>query len=177
MVVITFINIILACSLPFTFADSPLPPEPPKHPLTKTTDDGAYTVTISWEPSDPIEAYPHYNVTTTFLISIFDSNGIIPTNIDYSVSIKDIDSTSIKEWNSADTDQNGYSKPLDVQFRERGISHVIVCIPSESSSIRNSCADFAIIVVPEFPATAAILVLAATISLATVFRLKPIFKA
>ena len=141
------------------------------------TSNGGYTVTIDWQPRGPIEPYPHYNVTTTFFISIADRNGVIPTNKDYLVTVKDSDSTIIKEFNSAVTDEKGYSAPLDVQFREQGFGHVIVCIPADSSINPNSCADFAIVVVPEFPATQAILVMAATISMSVFLMRKIHFKA
>src|SRR5437867_1675324 len=141
-------------------------PAIPKPPLTmKTSNGGYYTVSIDWQPRDPIEAYPHYNVTTSFVIKIADQNGTGLANTPYSVIIESV---------TERTDDQGVGRPVDVQFKQNGTAHVTVCLPNPSGAINSDrCADFGILVVPEFPAIPIAVLTISITSMIVIARFKP----
>ena len=149
-------------------------PPIPKPPLTMKTSNGGYTVTIDWQPRDPIEPYPHYNVTTSFVIKIADQNGTGLANTPYSVIIKDSDLKVIIESVTERTDDKGVGRPVDVQFKQNGIAHFTVCLPNPSGAINSDrCANFGILVVPEFPAIPIAVLTISITSIIVISRFKP----
>ena len=127
--------------------------EVPKPPLTMRLDNGGNTATITWQPRDQIEAYPHYNVPTIFFINFTDGNGAPLANTKYSVIVKDTDLTVIKELKNGTTDDLGRAAPLSAQFQQRGVGYITTCIFVDNASKLDTCGDFGIMIVPEFPAT------------------------
>lgn len=154
MAAIAFLIVILGSNLQIAFANSYMP----KPPLARLTDDRRYSITINWEP-DPVKSYPYYNDTTTFSIEIADRFGEPAANKTYSFTIKSSNSTIIKEFRNETTDDKGHSRPFNIDFLQSEPIIVTVCVPA-----RLSCADFNIVVTPEFPATHAILLMVGTIA-------------
>jgi hypothetical protein len=113
---------------------------------------------ITWQSRDQIEAYPHYNVTTTFFITFADGNGTPLTNAKYSVIIKDTNLTVVKELNNGTTDDLGRAALLSAQFRQSRIGHITTCVSVDNASKPDTCGDFDAIIVPGFHASLILLV-------------------
>jgi hypothetical protein len=140
----------------------------PLPPLKRTTGRGTYNVDISWTP-ERIE--PGKEVG--FVVGFTDSNSQQLTNVSYDITIKDSSGQVIKEF-KRQVAQEGVGT-VSTTFDNGGPMTVTVKINSVSGQTTGEFieqADFNIVVVPEFPATAAIIAGAVIgfVVLATRFR-------
>lgn len=137
----------------------------PTPPMTKKTPRGTYTVGIDWTPAS-IE--PNSNVI--FTVTLGDNTGFALDNANYDFVVKNANGSIIQEFKNQDADPVIGSGTHEVQFGDAGRITVTVTVNSVSGQTTGQfteSADFNVVVVPEFPVSAAI-VAAAVIGLVVV---------
>lgn len=144
-------------------------PEPPTSsevvptpPLSKTTGTGAYQIAIDWEPAT-IEP----GQTVRFSISLADNTGFPLERANYDFTVKDSEGNVIQEFPSQNADAESGTGTHEVQLDSAGpvtVTVIINSISGQGTGQFTEKADFNVVVVPEFPVSAAI-VAAAVIGL------------
>jgi hypothetical protein len=139
-------------------------PEPPLSeenipfpPLTEQTPRGDYTITLDWEPADP-NGIPQGPVL--FTVSLGDSDGFPLARANYDFVVRN--STGIvAEFINQNADVDLGTATHEVQFDGSGGMTATVTVNSvsgQTSGQFTESADFRLVVVPEFPVGAAIVV-------------------
>ncbi len=137
----------------------------PTPPLSRNTPRGTYTIGIDWAP-ESIE--PNSNVIFTVMLT--DNTGFPLENANYDFAVKNANGIIIQEFNNQDADAEFGTGTHEVQFGDAGPITVTVTVNSVSGQTPGQfteSADFNVVVVPEFPISAAI-VAAAVIGLVVV---------
>jgi hypothetical protein len=132
-------------------------------PLERTTNDGSHLI-LTW---DPVDIQP--NSTVNFGLELRDANNAPLQNVAYDFTVKDANGQIIQEFNDQLT-QSG-TATHQVTFNSTGPKTVTVTINSVGSRAAGQIiqtTDFGIVVVPEFPISAAAIVSAALIGLVVV---------
>lgn len=137
----------------------------PTPPLSRTTDTGTYEIQIDWEPA---EIQP--GQTTLFTVSLKDNAGSPLGRANYDFTVENSDGTVVQELTNQNADPETGTGTHEVQLDAAGPMTVTVTINSVSGQTTGQfteSADFNVVVVPEFPVSAAI-VAAAVISLVVI---------
>jgi hypothetical protein len=132
-------------------------------PLERTTNDGSHLI-LTW---DPVDIQP--NSTVNFGLELRDANNAPLQNAAYDFTVKDANGQIIQEFNDQLT-QSGTASH-QVTFNSTGPKTVSVTISSVGSRPTGQIiqtTDFGIVVVPEFPLSAAAIVTGALIGLVVV---------
>jgi len=120
-------------------------------PLERTTNDGSHLI-LTW---DPVDIQP--NSTVDFTLEIRDPNNAPLQNVAYDFLVKDASGQILQEFNDQ-LAQSG-TATHQVTFNSTGPKTVTVTINSVSGRTTGTIiqtSDFGIVVVPEFPISAAI---------------------
>jgi hypothetical protein len=136
----------------------------PTPPLSKMTGRGTYEIQVDWEPAT-IEP----GSTVRFTVSLKDDTGFPLGRANYDFTIKGSDGTVIQEFKNQNADAELGTGTHEVQLDSAGPTTVTVKINSVSgqdTGLFTESADFNVVVVPEFPVSAAIV--AAVIALVVV---------
>lgn len=161
----TYVDIV-AANQPILFAftlidvgtGQPTPPEEnieaPQPPLERATGRGTYNIAIDWEPTtiDP-------NSTTTFAIGFTDNANRPIVRVSYDFTVTDAAGNVVYEKKNSFTGDSA-SGVETVQFGDGGPVSVRVKINSASGQTTDPFieeATFDLVVVPEFPVSAAII--------------------
>jgi hypothetical protein len=134
--------------------------EASKSPIERQTTSGNYWVKLEWDS----DIRP--NADTSFGITFTDKTHFPLQDVDYDLTIKDADGKVIEQLKNKKTDVAGIDA-VPVKFNSSGpatISVKINSIEGKSTGQAGESADFGVVVVPEFPVSAAI-VAAAVIAL------------
>jgi len=137
----------------------------PTPPLSKTTGRGDYKITLDWEPSS-IEP----NTPVLFTVSLTDDSGFPLERANYDFVLKNNSGGIIREFKNRNADAEFGTGTHEVQFDSAGGFTATVTINAISGATTGQfteSADFNMVVVPEFPVSAAI-VAAAVIGLVIV---------
>jgi hypothetical protein len=135
--------------------------EAPKSPIERQTTSGNYLIKLEWDS----DIRP--NAETSFGITFTDKTHFPLQDVDYDLTIKDVDGKVIEQLKNKKTDVAGIDA-IPVKFNSSGpatISIKINSIEGKTTGQVIESADFGVVVVPEFPVSAAI-VAAVVISLA-----------
>jgi hypothetical protein len=120
-------------------------------PLERTTNDGSHLI-LTW---DPVDIQP--NSTVNFTLELRDPNNAPLQNVAYDFILKDTDGQVLQEFNDQ-LAQSG-TATHQVTFNSTGPKTITVTINSVGSRAAGQIiqtTDFGIVVVPEFPISAAI---------------------
>jgi hypothetical protein len=147
--------------------EPPIPEEEteiPTPPLQETTGRGTYEVDLSWDPEtiDP-------NSTVEFEVSFFDNNGNALGRVSYDFTVTDANGNAIYDRANSFTGDDEIGTET-VEFGDMGPVTITVTINSVSgvnTGTFTETVDFDLVVVPEFPASVAIIA-AAVIGLVVV---------
>ena len=126
----------------------------PTPPLTRDTPRGTYTIGIDWEPAS-IE--PDSDVI--FTVTLTDDTGFPLERANYDFVVKNANDTVIQEFDNQNADAEFGTGTHEVHFDEAGPITVTVTVNSVSGQTTGQfteSADFNVVVVPEFPISAAI---------------------
>ena len=121
-------------------------------PLERTTTDGSHLI-LTW---DPVDIQP--NSTVNFGLEIRDANNSPLQNVAYDFTVKDADGQTLQEFNDQLAQSGTATHP--VTFNSTGPKTITVTINSVASRAAGQiiqATDFNIVVVPEFPVSAAII--------------------
>jgi hypothetical protein len=132
-------------------------------PLERTTNDGSH-LKLTW---DPVDIQP--NSTVNFGLELRDPNNAPLQNVAYDFTVKDANGQIIQEFNDQLT-QSG-TATHQVTFNSTGPKTVTVTLNSVGSRPTGQIiqtTDFGIVVVPEFPISAAAIISGALIGLVVV---------
>jgi hypothetical protein len=132
-------------------------------PLERTTNDGSHLI-LTW---DPVDIQP--NSTVNFGLELRDARNASLQNVAYDFIVKDANGQIIQEFNDQVT-QSG-TATHQVTFNSTGPKTVTVTLNSVGSRTTGQIiqtTDFGIVVVPEFPISAAAIVSGALIGLVVV---------
>ncbi|MDQ3998897.1 MAG: hypothetical protein M3208_01610, partial [Thermoproteota archaeon] len=132
-------------------------------PLERTTNDGSHLM-LTW---DPVDIQP--NSTVNFGLELRDARNAPLQNVAYDFIVKDVNGQIIQEFNDQLT-QSG-NATHQVTFNSTGPKTVTVTLNSVGSRTAGQIiqtTDFGIVVVPEFPISAAAIVSGALIGLVVV---------
>jgi hypothetical protein len=132
-------------------------------PLERTTNDGSHLI-LTW---DPVDIQP--NSTVNFGLELRDARNAPLQNVAYDFTVKDANGQIIQEFNDQVT-QSG-TATHQVTFNSTGPKTVTVTLNSVGSRPTGQIiqtTDFGIVVVPEFPLSAAAIVTGALIGLVVV---------
>jgi hypothetical protein len=137
----------------------PTPPpskdQNPTSPQKSKTSRGDYLVELSWDPAEI-----RSDSTVTFGITMTETNGFALDNVDYNFVIKDSAGRTIKEMTHQKAEIGIDTK--EVKFNSTGSMTVSVIINSVNGKTVGGAggqvedANFNVVVVPEFPVSAAI---------------------
>ncbi len=145
--------------VPLTEDRVPLPP------LSGRTPRGTYTIGIDWAPAS-IE--PNSNVI--FTVRLADNTGFPLENANYDFVVKNANGSIVQEFKNQDADGVSGIGTHEVHFTDAGPITVTVTVNSVSGQTTGQfteSVDFKVVVIPEFPISAAIMA-AAVIGLALV---------
>ncbi len=137
----------------------------PTPPLSKVTYRGTYTIGIDWEP-----ASMQTGSDVIFSVKLQDANQHPLERANYDFAIKSANGTVVQEFKNQNADSTSGTGTHKVHFYTSGPMTVMVTINSVSGQTTGDFierAEFNIVVVPEFPVSAAI-VAAAVIGLVVV---------
>jgi hypothetical protein len=127
-------------------------------PLERTTNDGSHLI-LTW---DPVNIQP--NSTVNFGLEVLDANNAPLQNVAYDFTVKDANGQTIQEFNDQ-LAQSG-TATHQVTFNSTGPKTVTVTINSVGSRAAGQIiqtTDFGIVVVPEFPLSAATAIVSAAL--------------
>jgi hypothetical protein len=168
--------IFFAFSLLDVGTGQPTPPEEnieaPQPPLQRDTGRGTYNIAISWEPAT-IEP----DSTVTFVVDFTDAAGAPIERVNYDFTVTDSSGGVVYEKRSSNTGE-GSSGLETVQFGDGGQVSVKVKINSASGQTTDPFieeATFNLVVVPEFPVSAAIIAAVAVGSIVAMTRFRGSF--
>jgi hypothetical protein len=157
-----------------TGTGQPKPPksteEIPKPPLEESTGHGAYKVNLSWEPAD---IQPKSN--TTFTVSFTDSTGFQLDRVSYDFTVTDSTGKVIYDKKNSSTGAGTTGVENVAMGNSTGPVNIKVKVGSVSGTQPSSFveqADFNVVVVPEFPVSAAIIAAIAVAVIVTMTRFK-----
>lgn len=151
----------------------PKPPksaeEIPQPPLKQSTQRGTFDVTLGW---NPVQIQPNSN--TTFTVDFSDNNGNKLARVSYDFTVTDKSGKVIYDKKNAFTgsDSTGVH---DVKMGEGGPVNIGVVVHSVSgvtTGVFTEEADFGVVVVPEFPVSAAIIAALAVAFIVAMTRFK-----
>lgn len=131
--------------------------EVPTPPLTKTTGRGQYAVSLDWSPA---EIKPES--TVLFTIGLTDKSGFPLERANYDFVVKNRTGGIIQEFKNQNADVDLGTATHEVEFNGAGGMTATVIInsvrgqPAGGTVGFTESADFNIVVVPEFPTSAAI---------------------
>jgi len=158
----------IAFDLLETGTGKPEPPasqeEIPKPPLSESTVTGKYKVSIDWTPATIEPGMP-----VRFTVSLTDNTGFPLERANYDFTVKDAKGAVIQEFKNQNADENLGTGTHEVKLDNAGPVTVTVklnAFSGEDTGQFTEKADFNIVVVPEFPVSAAII--AAVIGLVVV---------
>ncbi|HXV45875.1 MAG TPA: hypothetical protein VD736_04310 [Nitrososphaera sp.] len=140
----------------------------PKPPLEGKTGRGTYKIGLDWSsdvPDDPAKIEP--GSTVRFSVSLADSTGFPLERTNYDFTVKDSEGNIIQEFPNQNADAETGTGIHEVQLDSAGSVTVTVKINSVSGQDTGQfieSVDFKVVVIPEFPVSAA-LVAAAVIGL------------
>jgi hypothetical protein len=126
----------------------------PTPPLSDRTPRGTYTIGIDWTPAS---IQPNSNVI--FTVTLGDTAGFALENANYDFVVKNANGSIIQEFKNQDADPVIGSGTHEVQFGDAGPGTITVTVNSVSGQTTGQfteSAEFNIVVVPEFPVSAAI---------------------
>jgi hypothetical protein len=128
----------------------------PTPPLARDTPRGTYTIGIDWEPAS---IQPDSDVI--FTVTLTDNTGFPLENANYDFAVKDANGTAIQEFINQDADAEFGTGTHEIHFTEAGPVTVTVTLNSVSGQPAGGgtfteSVDFNVVVVPEFPVSAAI---------------------
>lgn len=134
---------------PLTDEEIPVPPLDPKR-----TPRGTYEVVLDWVPPEIVPGS-----TVAFGIELRDSTGFPLERVNYDFTVKDVNGNIVREFKNQNADLG--SATHEVQFNSSGRMTVNVKINSISGAPAGGgtfteAVDFSIVVVPEFPFSAAL---------------------
>ena len=130
----------------------------PTPPLSRVTGRGEYKVTLDWEPAS-IEP----NKPVIFTVSLTDDSGFPLERANYDFTVKDSNGGVIQEFKNQNADAEFGTGTHEVQFTSAGGFTATVVInsisgtPAGGTTGFTESADFNMVVVPEFPISAAII--------------------
>jgi hypothetical protein len=152
-----------------TGTGKPTPPaseeQIPTPPLSKMTGRGSYEIEIDWEPAT-IEP----GKTVRFAVALSDDQGLPLQRANYDFTIKDATGNVVQEFKNQNADTEFGTGTHEAQLDTAGPMTITVKINSvsgQSPGQFTESVDFNVVVVPEFPVSAAI-VAAAVIGLVVV---------
>jgi hypothetical protein len=126
----------------------------PTPPLSKTTGRGTYEIEINWEPAS-IEP----GRSALFSVALMDDSGFPLERANYDFTVKSADGTIVKEFKNQNADADFGTGTHEVQFDTAGpmtITVKINAVSGQDPGQFTESADFNVVVVPEFPVSAAI---------------------
>lgn len=126
----------------------------PMPPLTDRTPRGTYTIGIDWEP---VSIQPNSDVI--FTVRLAGNSGFPLQNANYDFVVKNANGTVIQEFKNQDADSVIGTGTHEVHFDDAGRIMVTVTVNSVSGQTTGQfteSGEFNIVVVPEFPVSAAI---------------------
>ncbi|OLC24512.1 MAG: hypothetical protein AUH37_03745 [Candidatus Nitrososphaera sp. 13_1_40CM_48_12] len=129
--------------------------EVPKPPLERKTSSGKYAVTLKWEPA---EIQPGSNVN--FGISFADNTHVPLKDVRYDFTVKDANGIVIVDLKDQRSEIGG-PEIHSVKLNSSGTIRaevVITAIEGQTTGQTIESAEFNVVVVPEFPVNAAIVV-------------------
>lgn len=135
----------------------------PQPPLSRITGRGDYRITLDWEPASIEPGRP-----VTFSISLADRSGFPLERANYDFIITNSSGGVIQEFRNQNADAEFGTGTHEVMFNSAGgftATVIINSISGMSTGQFTESADFNMVVVPEFPFSAAI-VAAAVVGLA-----------
>jgi hypothetical protein len=138
----------------------------PTPPMTKRTPRGTYTIGINWEP---VSIQPNSNVI--FAVNLGDNTGFALENANYDFVVKNANGSIIQEFKNQDAEAVTGIGTHEVHFVDAGPGTITVTINSVSGQTTGQfteSVDFNIVVVPEFPVSAAIVAAAVVVGLMVV---------
>ena len=127
--------------------------EIPEPPLMKTTGRGSYEIQVDW---DPASIEPGQDVT--FGLSFFDSTGFPLDRVSYDFEITDANGNVVEQLTNQFADDG--TNQHQVNFNSTGPASMKVTIKAVSGATTGAFveeATFGVVVVPEFPVSAAIM--------------------
>ncbi|AIF83038.1 hypothetical protein NTE_00963 [Candidatus Nitrososphaera evergladensis SR1] len=145
--------------------------EIPQPPLRQSTARGTYDVTLSW---NPVEIQPNGN--TTFTVDFADNNGQKLERVNYDFTVTEKGGKVIYDKKNAFTGESS----TGVQTVKMGnggpvsISIVLHSVSGVNTGAFTEEADFGVVVVPEFPVSAAIIAAIAVAFIVAMTRFKGI---
>ncbi len=143
--------------------------EIPQPPLQQSTRRGTYDVTLSW---NPVDIQPNGN--TTFTVSFADNNGQGLQRVSYDFTVTDKSGNVIYDKKNAFTGSSS-SGTQTVKMGDGGpvsISVILNSVSGVSTGAFTEEADFNVVVVPEFPVSAAIIAAIAVAFIVAMTRFK-----
>jgi hypothetical protein len=129
-------------------------------PLDRTTNDGSHII-LTW---DPVDIQPNSNVS--FGLELRDAQSFPMQNVAYDFTVKDANGQIIQEFRNQQAELG--TATHEVTFNSTGPKTVTVTINSVAGQPTGQIiqtTDFNVVVVPEFPASTAIVAAAAVIGL------------
>lgn len=139
----------------------------PTPPLSGTTGRGTYEIKIDWEPAT-IEP----GKTVRFAVALSDAQGLPLQRANYDFTVKDANGNVVQEFTNQNADAEFGTGTHEVQFDTDATGPMTVTVKinavgSQEPSQFTESVDFNVVVVPEFPISAAI-VTAAVIGLVVI---------
>jgi hypothetical protein len=134
----------------------------PTPPLSKNTDRGQYRITLDWEPTSIMPGEP-----VLFTVSLTDTSGFPLERANYDFVLTNSSGGIIQEFDNQNADAEFGTGTHEVLFDSAGgftASVTINSVSGQDTGQFTESADFNMVVVPEFPVSAAI-VAAAVIGL------------
>jgi len=138
----------------------------PMPPLTDRTPRGTYTIGIDWEP---VSIQPNSDVI--FTVRLAGNSGFPLQNANYDFVVKNANGSVIQEFKNQDADSVIGTGTHEVHFDDAGRIMVTVTVNSVSGQTTGQfteSGEFNIVVVPEFPVSAAIVAAAVVVGLMVV---------
>lgn len=142
--------------------------EIPKPPLHGTTGRGTYKMDVSWDPAS-IEP----GKETTFAINFYDNSGFPQQRVSYNFQVKDSSGNVLKDLKNQNTESGTAVQKLT--FPDGGPKTITITVNSVSGQGTGQfveSADFNVVVVPEFPVSAAIVAAVVIAMVVAVTRFK-----
>lgn len=127
----------------------------PTPPLTSTTVRGDFKITLDWEP-----ASMHPGTPVLYTVSLTDDSGFPLERANYDFVIMNSSGGIIQEFNNQNADAEFGTGTHEVQFNSAGgfkATVTINAISGQGTGQFTESADFNMVVVPEFPLSAAIM--------------------
>jgi hypothetical protein len=141
-----------------TGTGKPTPPQSediiPTPPLSKNTGRGTYKIAIDWEPPTIAPGS-----TVRFTVSLMDDTGFPLERTNYDFTVKDANGNVVQEFKNQNADTEFGTGTHEVQLDTAGpmtITVKINAVSGQGTGQFTESADFNVVVIPEFPVSAAI---------------------